>query len=34
VPVEMMPEQLRALIDGETVTYRALVERAEIDPQR
>ena len=34
VPVELMPEQLQALIDSEIVTYRALVERAEIDPQR
>jgi tripartite-type tricarboxylate transporter receptor subunit TctC len=34
VPLEMMPEQLQALIDSEIVTYRALVERAEIDPRR
>ena len=34
VPIEMTPEELQALIGHEIVTYRALVERAKIDPQR
>ena len=34
VPIDMTPEELQALIGREIVTYRALVERAKIDPQR